>query len=161
MTKGCAPTAPARCPPPLPAATAHSLLQLQQSSDWLDMVDRAYESLDRDGCGRIGPKDLEELLCGDGGCEVRLLPHGCRLAAACCLCFVAHDLPAARSLCFGGCRLAAARSLCFGSVPALQYLQPVLAELPAALPPPHRRPPTGWTWCFERQMSSTLTSETG
>lgn len=24
-----------------------------------------------------------------------------------------------------------------------------------------RRPPTGWTWCFERQMSSTLTSETG
>ncbi len=48
-------------------------VQLQQSSDWLDMVDAAYESLDRDGCGRIGPRDLEELLCGDGGCEVRLL----------------------------------------------------------------------------------------
>ncbi|PRW57858.1 calcium-dependent kinase 29-like [Chlorella sorokiniana] len=43
--------------------------KLQQSTDWLDMVDAAYESLDRDGCGRIGPKDLEILLCGDGGCE--------------------------------------------------------------------------------------------
>lgn len=116
------PAANRSCPLPPPFTP----LQLQQSSDWLDMVDRAYESLDRDGCGRIGPKDLEELLCGDGGCEVRLLSHGCRLAAA--------------------------RSLCFGSVPALQWLQPVLAELPAALPPPHRRPPTGWTWCCERRM---------
>lgn len=56
----------APCPAPVARAP-----QLQESSEWEGMVDRAYEALDRDGCGRIGPQDLEELLCGEDGCEVR------------------------------------------------------------------------------------------
>lgn len=46
-------------------------LQLQQSAEWDALVDRAFDAMDVDGCGRIGPADLEHLLCGEGGCEVR------------------------------------------------------------------------------------------
>lgn len=48
------------------------ILQLQESSEWEVLVDRAFAALDVDGCGRIAPADLELLLCGEGGCEVWL-----------------------------------------------------------------------------------------
>ncbi|GAB4823735.1 hypothetical protein N2152v2_010781 [Parachlorella kessleri] len=43
--------------------------QVQASGEWDLLVERAFEALDVDCSGHIGPEDLEALLCGDYGCE--------------------------------------------------------------------------------------------
>lgn len=46
-------------------------LQIQDSAEWEALVARAFDALDKDHSGRIGLLELEELLCGQEGCEVR------------------------------------------------------------------------------------------
>ncbi len=55
----------------MPLAPAPCLPQLQEdTSEWEGLVARAFEALDPDGDGRITLHELEQVLCGEEGCEV-------------------------------------------------------------------------------------------
>lgn len=72
-TRGADPASLA-CPP-----TPRCSPQLQGSEDWDRLVGRAFASLDPNGDGVISAEELEALLCGPTGCEVRCA--GCSLGA--------------------------------------------------------------------------------
>ena len=56
-----------------PTTTLCPLLQIKASgADWDRYVASAFASLDTDDDGVITAQALEQLLCGEDGCEVRL-----------------------------------------------------------------------------------------
>lgn len=45
-------------------------MQFQGTRDWDSLIKRAFASMDPNGDGVISAEELEQLLCGEEGCEV-------------------------------------------------------------------------------------------
>ena len=72
------------CVPPVPCRPP---VQLQSTGEWDSLVSRAFASMDPNGDGLLSAGELEALLCGEDGCEVR---PGSRAAQAAAVQRCAH-----------------------------------------------------------------------
>lgn len=57
-------------------------VQFQGTRDWDTLLSRAFAAMDPNGDGVISAEELEQLLCGEDGCEVGTCGHQC-MGAAC------------------------------------------------------------------------------
>lgn len=67
--------APCSCQSVLSCIAPLPPLQFQGTRDWDVLIKRAFAAMDPNGDGVISAEELEQLLCGEDGCEVRLAPH--------------------------------------------------------------------------------------